>query len=847
MTKFATWRLSTHDAEPLRHTLCPRKTSDGLRPAAGRNALTDSKIVEVKFVYDTGIRRQLFENVRLRGTWDKDGRHSEQCSDCPMQEGFGPDGARIYEAEVPLQATEAGKSFSWTVIVDGAVGLDREGIVSAQAGSENDALRRTFTLAEGGAGEQRYYLTHVRRLGARKVRIGTGGEEFGLRFAVWAPNAQAVDVVFGDPKVGYIADDGTGIDTTKPIIALAQVGEGVWLTDPERAPELARFSDWLGVPYMYRIRREDGSVAYRTDLHSRGQIGTGDTNPNGQPYTGKPEQLNGVVSCSVIVDTEVVQAELNDASRTISEEEFWRDEFNHATPFPHRVSDMVIYELHVGSLGFGQDRPGNLEDAIALLDYLVALGVNAVELLPIAEATGTHTWGYGNSHHFAIESSAGGREKFRHFVRACHRRGIAVIVDVVYNHYVPDGDRAQWHYDSPTDEHNIYFWYEGVASDYEKPDGGYLDNLSTGFAPRFYEEMVRQLFISSAAALVLDFHVDGFRVDQTTSIHAYNVLHADGRAVGNANQAGAKFLRQLSRTLRLVRPTTILTCEDHSDWVLVTEPPDGAGLGFDATWYSNFYHNLIGDTGRGPECANLLRTAGMGGDGELAMDRFAACLEATGRDTVIYHESHDEAGNSEHSGRTLMVAIAAEKGATPPEGELRSIAEARCRFVAGMTFLSAGTPMFLMGEEIGAVKDFTYAGFLENREDLYGERAGRGQRLFRFYADIIRLRRRHRTLATPNIEIMHVHNADRVLAFHRWRGPEHYLVIATLSDHGYPDGYTVPVPADTTGAWKDVFSSDAQLYGGAGVSNPTDVDVVDGKLTVKLPARGFVVMRHMPR
>lgn len=802
----------------------------------------------MKFIYDTGIRRRLFNNVRLLGSWDAEGRHSDEWSECPMQETVGPDGANVFEASVELHPSEVGKDFAWRVLVDGPLGLDREGVVTEQPGLNHDALQRTFKLEDGGANaEQRYYLTHVRRLGARKVKTANG--EFGFRFAVWAPNAQAVEVVFGDAKSGYIADDGTGINPQLPVIPLTKGKDGVWSATPETNQDLTRFQDLLGAPYMYRIKREDGSVAYRTDLHSRAQIGTGDENPNGAPFQGSPAELNGVVGCSLVIDTEMVAAEL-DASQSahvISEEEFWRDEFNHGTPFPHRIEDMVIYELHVGSLGFGQDRPGNFDDAIALLDYLVALGINAVELLPIAEANGTKTWGYGNSHHFAIESSAGGRDKFRHFVRACHQRGIAVIVDVVYNHYVPNGERAQWHYDSPRDDHNIYFWYEGKPSDYPTSDGGYIDNLSTGYAPRFNEEMVRKLFTSSAAALVIDFHVDGFRVDQTTSIHAYSVLHSDGRAAGEANAEGAKFLRELSRTLRLIRPTTLLTCEDHSDWVLVTEHPDGAGLGFDATWYSNFYHNLIGDTGRGSECANLLRTAGMGGDTELAMDRFAGILAATGRKTVVYHESHDEAGNSEHSLRTLMVAIAADKDTPPPEGELRGVAEARVRFVAGMTLLSAGTPMFLMGEEIGATKDFTYDGFLENREDLLGERAGRGKKLFRFYSDLIRLRRRHHALTTTNIEIRHIHNAERVLAFQRWSGPEHYLVIATLSDFGYPDGYTVSVPDDARGLYREIFSSDATLYGGAGVSNEGEIAATEGNLTVKLPARGFVVLRHMPR
>ena len=799
----------------------------------------------MKFVYDTGIRRKLFHNVRLWGSWDSAGRYSDEWTEAPMTEHVCADGGVVFEAEVSLQPSEVGKRFSWSVITDGPLGLDREGITTEAPGCGHDALHRTFELSAESV-EQRYYLTHVRRLGARKVRL-PDVSDFGLRFSVWAPNAQAVEVVFGQPECGYIADDGTGIDPNRPVIALEKSDDGVWVAGPWNTPALRRFTDFVGAPYMYRIKNEQGELTYRTDLHSRAQIGTGDQNPGGKPFAGTPAQLNGVVSCSLVVDTDKVEARLDPADeQQISDDEFWLNEFDHARPFPHRIDEMVIYELHIGSLGFGQDRPGNLDDAIALLDYLTDLGINAVELLPIAEAHGFNTWGYGNSHHFAIESSAGGRDKFRHFVRACHQRGIAVIVDVVYNHYVPNGERAQWNYDSKLDQNNIYYWYEGKPSDYPNPDGGYLDNLSTGYAPRFHEEMVRKLFISSAAALVTDFHVDGFRVDQTTSIHAYNVIHADGRPAGAANQWGAQFLRELSRTLRLIRPSTLLTCEDHSDWVLVTEHPDGAGLGFDATWYSNFYHNLIGDTGRGSECANLLRTAGMGGDGELAMDQFASILEATSRKTVVYHESHDEAGNSEHSARTLMVAIAANKDTPPPTGELRRVAEARVRFVAGMTLLSAGTPMFLMGEEIGAVKDFTYDGFLENREDLLGERDGAGRYLFRFYRELIRLRQRHQTFATANIATVLVHNADRVLAFHRWKGPEHYLVVATLNDFGWPDGYRVPTPVGN-GSWREIFSSDATIYGGGGLTNEGELETVDGQLTLKMPARGFIVLRHLPR
>lgn len=801
----------------------------------------------MKFVYDTGLRRKLFQNVRLCGSWDTAGRYSDKWTEVPMREALGIDGAIIFEADVKLAASEAKKEFHWSVVLDGPLGLDREGIVTEQHGLGHDALHRTFTF-ESDSGEQRYYLTHARRLGARAVRV-PGQETPGLGFAVWAPNAEAVEVVFGDRRTGYIADDGTGIDASKPVLALQKNGDGVWSAGPDRYPELSRFSDYVGAPYMFRIRKEGGTVAYRTDLYSRYQMGTGDINPHGAVFKGEAKDLDGVVSCSVVVDTEHVcdQIQGRAPEGRSFEDDFWRDEFNHATPFPHRIDELVIYELHIGSLGFGHERPGNLDDAVALLDYLAELGVNCIEVLPVAEANGTRTWGYGNSHHFAIASSAGGRDKFRHFVRECHRRGMAVIVDVVYNHYVPDGERAQWHYDSDREENNIYYWYEGKAADYKAPDGGYIDNMSSGYAPRFHEEMVRKLFISSAVALVVDFHVDGFRVDQTTSIHAYNVVHADGRPAGAANVAGAKFLRELSRTLRLIRPSTLLTCEDHSDWVLVTEHPDGAGLGFDATWYSNFYHHLIGDTGRGTDYANLIFTAGMGGNGPLAMDRFAGALAASGRKTVVYHESHDEAGNSEHSRRTLMAAVAAGRGAPPPTGELRAIAEGRCRFAAGMTLLSAGTPMFLMGEEVGAVKDFTFDGFINNREDLLGERNGAGRFLFRFYRDLIRLRRRHHTFATPNIQIVLAHNHDRLIAFHRWKGPEHYLVVGTLSDTGWPDGYDLQAPDLMSGRWREIFTSDWSGFGGKNVGNDDrELEAKDGEMRLALPARGFVVLRRVP-
>ena len=408
-----------------------------------------------------------------------------------------------------------------------------------------------------------------------------------------------------------------------------------------------------------------------------------------------------------------------------------------------------------------------------LLDYLVDLGVNAVELLPISEFSGNLSWGYGDTHHFVIESSAGGRDKYKHFVRECHRRGIAVIQDVVYNHFDQEAERAEWAYDSTRPEENIYYWYEGRSTDYPSPDGGYLDNGSSGFTPRFWEEPVRQMFISSAAEFVEEFHVDGLRVDLTQAIHRDNRLKADGRGVRAANLFGQKFLREWSRTLRMIRPSVLLVAEDHTGWDAVTKLPNVGGLGFDSTWFAEFYHHLIGDSDMAGGSARLLREAGFGHDGPLAMEDFAGRLWASQFGKVAYHESHDEAGNAGGSLRTSRVAVndAALVGAT------RAFAEARSRVVAALSILSAATPMFFMGEEIVAQKRCKFDNIATSKEDLRGERAGDGARMFRYYQDLIRLRRANPAVRSHSIDIVHAHGTNRVIAFTRRQGsnraPDH--------------------------------------------------------------------------
>jgi 1,4-alpha-glucan branching enzyme len=812
--------------------------------------------IPVTFTYHTGIKRSFIKNARLMGSWDNSGIYSDNWTTVPMSEEMGEDGCQSFRATTELDSSQVGREFRWGVSIDTQTDEIHWGIATEINDHQSIERYRSFQL-NSSPHEQRYYLTHSRRLGAQKY-FKPGETSPRIRFSVWAPNAENVEVVFGEfingeRETGYIADDGHGIDQSignNGSLPMVRVEDGIWET--EELDILKDFSIFDHKPYMFRITKEGGQVAYRSDIYSRCQIGKGKIDPQGGHYNGSYRDLDGTVSCSVVIDPEKVSKNFEESVwpeiEFISQEEFWKDEFNSNRPLPKRLEDLVIYELHVGSLAYGEARAGNFKDTIDSLDYFVELGINAIELLPVLEFEGSEEWGYGTSHFFAFEYSAGGRDQLKHLVRACHQRGIAVIMDIVFNHYHHNAERAEWTYDSDIPEHNIYYWYEGNSSDYPNANppghGGYVDNESTGYAPRFYEEMVRKLFISSGTTLIEEFHIDGFRVDQTTSIHSYNRLHADGRAVPNANIFGAKFLREWTRTVKLVKPNVFLVAEDHSEWDKVVESSEGDGLGFDAVWYANFYHHLIGDGNHGDSYAKLLRNAGVGDNQPLAMDYFAGALSYSGNRKVVYHESHDEAGNAQNSQRTIVTAV----NAAPLFDQTRFYAEARSKFAAGMSMLSAGVPMFFMAEEIGAQKPFRYDRFIEAKEDLNTERNGTGRTLFKFYQDLIRFRLDHSALRSYQIDVLYVHNANRIIAFRRWNEQEELLIIGSLNNYPFSYGYTIRTEPYrlSDGLWKELFNSDSQIYGGNNIGNlGLTLQSINGLFSAVLPANGFVVFQKI--
>ncbi len=827
-------------------------------------------MIAVRFIYSTGIRREIFRNVRLVGTWDAAGRYADDWSapPLPMTLELLEDGCPSYAATVEFDPAGVGQEFRWGVRFDAPQRPDTWAIPTEVQDHACTHRHRRFVLNAAG-GEERYYLTHCRRLGAQK-RFVAGQNEPGIEFSVWAPNATKVETVIGkydyelqEKNPGYIADNGAGIDTAagdNGAFAMTPDADGIWRT-AARDSRLARFQKWDHKPYMFRVTKDDKkTVAYRTDLYSRCQIGKGRIDPKGQPYTGSYKEVDGTKSCSIVIDPETVTAHFEEPgwpeTKFIPQEDFWVREFDPSRPLPHRIEDLIIYELHVGSLGYGLDRDGTFADVRDFLDHLVDLGVNAVELLPVLQFEGAEHWGYGTSHPFALEYSAGGRDQLKYVVRSCHRRGLAVIMDVVYNHYHVDAERAEWGYDADAPERNIYYWYEGHPEDYPTYEqaaardhaknppghGGYLDNYSTGYAPRFWEEMVRKWFISSAVALAEEFHIDGFRVDLTQALYEFNRRHGDGLPAESANAFGAKFLREWTRTLKIVKPQCFLIAEDHSDQPFVTQKTESGGLGFDATWNSAFYHHLIGDGEYGENFARLLYVAGLGDEQPLALDYFAGVLNWSGHNKVVYHKDHDDAGNAKGTARNMVNAV----NAAPLLGETRTYAEARCRAVSGLAFFAAGTPMFLMGEEIASPNPMPYKDFRKYRDNFPEARAGLGAAMFKFYQDIIRLRQRAPGLRSRQIEIIHSSPGNRVLAFVRTDGVDTYLVLASLNNRPFASGYWIPTGSLGAAAWREIFNSDAALYGGSNVGNAGQV-ISSGPAGINLviPANGLVVLQKV--
>jgi 1,4-alpha-glucan branching enzyme len=442
--------------------------------------------------------------------------------------------------------------------------------------------------------------------------------------------------------------------------------------------------------------------------------------------------------------------------------------------------ELVICEMHIGTyLDTIPGAPGTFDTAGQMLPYLQELGINAVEVMPVAEFPGELSWGYDPSDVFAVESAYGGPEAFKRFVKAAHEHGIAVILDVVYNHLGPY-DLPTWQFDGweQSDMGGIYFYEDWRA----------WTPWGAKNRPDYGRPEVRQFIRDNALAWIEEFQLDGLRLDATGFVRN---VHGNNNSPGDDLPEGWWLLQRINDEIRGRHPEKITIAEDmqQNDWI--TRNTNERGAGFGSQWDPGFVHP-VRDAIIGPDdnVRNVyaVRDAIYHRYGPSAMSR------------VIYTESHDEAAN----GRERV-----------PEEIWQGHADSywskkRSTLGAALVFTAPGIPMILQGQE------FLENGYFSDSFPVDWRRLGWFGGIHDLYRDLIRLRRNWfnntRGLRGENVHVFHAGPDDKVVAFHRWDqgGPgDDVIVVLNLRNQGYPS-YSIGFPRP--GLWKVRFNSDFSGY-----------------------------------
>lgn len=446
---------------------------------------------------------------------------------------------------------------------------------------------------------------------------------------------------------------------------------------------------------------------------------------------------------------------------------------NYKTP---TWNEMVIYEMHVGTFNdLPGGTPGNFNGVIERLNYLQDLGINVIKVMPPTEFAADFSWGYNPANIFAIESVYGGPQAFKKFVKACHNRGIAIVFDVVYNHLGPS-DLDLWQFDgwSENGKGGIYFfndWRSKTPWGDTRPDYGRPE--------------VRQYLRDNALMWLNECHVDGLRWDSTVNIRTQE----NGR--GGEIPEGWSLMQWINNEINTFSPWKISIAEDLQNNEWITKDTDAGGAGFDAQWDASFVH---------PIRDNIIPPNDHERNLYAIRDAIYHRYNGDAFERVIYSESHDEVAN----GRARV----AEEIWPGNAGSWFS--RKRSTMGAALVFTSPGIPMLFQGQEILEDQWFHDQDPIDwNKLDTY-----RG--IHDMYRDLIRLRRNWYKntsgLRGQHVNVHHVNNNDKVIAFHRWEngGPgDDVIVVVNMADRSY-DNYNIGFPSE--GYWQIRFNSDWNGY-----------------------------------
>lgn len=492
-------------------------------------------------------------------------------------------------------------------------------------------------------------------------------------------------------------------------------------------------------------------------------------------------------------------------SVVVNDEFDWQnDQF---TPPP--PNQQIIYELHVGT--FNRPDPattGTFETAIEKLDYLRDLGVNMIELMPITSMAFSNGWGYAPNYLYSVESMLGGRYGLMLFVRECHKRGIGVILDVVYNHFY--GDTDLWQFDgwSENNRGGIYFYNDERG---DTPWGG---------RPDYGRPEVRQFILDNVTMWLTDYRLDGLRVDST--IYMRNTMGRDNDPAHDIPDAWF-LLQDISHTAHKINPATMTIAEDCAATEFVTKSQNESGAGFDAQWETGFPHVIRDALGLTPGF-----TPGLAGL-RYELER---TYNSNPYQKVIFSDSHDTAANG---------SVRLNEAAAPLHADNKKAREVSL-LANAVTLTTAGIPMLLQGSE------FLQEGAFNDWRALEWERLTEHQGIVLAHQHLIDLRLNQHSntagLLGQNTAIIHQDDNNFVIAYHRWDhggAGDDVVVIANFTGNQLAD-YSLRLPRP--GIWRVRFNSSWRGYSPDFKEVSIDQIVTDDNntATITLPAYGVYII-----
>lgn len=474
----------------------------------------------------------------------------------------------------------------------------------------------------------------------------------------------------------------------------------------------------------------------------------------------------------------------------------------------------LIYELHVGTF----TPEGTFEGVISRLDYLCELGISALELMPVAQFPGERNWGYDGVCPFAPQNSYGDADGLKRLVDACHSRGLAVILDVVYNHLGPEGNYLHAFGAYFTDRYRTPW---GDAVNFDGPDS----------------DQVRHYFISNALYWITEYHFDALRLDAIHGIYDFSALHILQELAGAVHSEGTALGRRVH----------VIAESDLND-VRVINSPEVGGYGLDAQWNDDFHHALrtllTGDTagyycdfGRFSDLVKGFSEGFILSGGYSTFRRRRHGSSSANHPPchlVAFSQNHDQVGNRMRGERpgdhlsTQQLMLAAATVLLSPYVPLLFMGEEYAESAPFPYFVDHGDAELVEAVRRARMEEFSAsasqgappdpqseATFLSAKVDQEQRQRGKHRAIFDFYRELIRLRKECAPLAGLGRDNMQVIacEVERVLVVNRSVDNVQLLCL-----FNYSDQTSVVGPALVGGTMTVLLDSTRSLSPGSSVT-----------------------------